>query len=62
VARGGKTVVPTYSIKITTSIMVKFSPVTDLWVARLLDHSVLSHRPQNSLTANNHHTMATVII
>jgi hypothetical protein len=36
----GKTVVPTYSIKITTSIMVKFSLITDLWVALLLDHSV----------------------
>jgi hypothetical protein len=33
VARGGKTVVPTYIIKITTSIMVKFSLVTDLRVA-----------------------------
>jgi hypothetical protein len=33
VARGGETVVPTYSIKITTSIMVKFSLVMDLWVA-----------------------------
>jgi hypothetical protein len=32
VVRGGKTVVPTYSIKITTSIMLKFSLVTDLWV------------------------------
>jgi hypothetical protein len=34
VANGGKTVVPTYSIKITTNIMVKLSLVTDLWVVR----------------------------
>jgi hypothetical protein len=33
VVHEGKTVVPTYSIKITSSIMVKFSLVTDLWVA-----------------------------
>jgi hypothetical protein len=33
VAHGAKAVVPTYSIKITTRIMVKFSLVTDLWVA-----------------------------
>jgi hypothetical protein len=38
--RTSKTVVPTYSIKITTSTMVKFSLVTGLWVARLLDHSL----------------------
>jgi hypothetical protein len=31
----------TNSKKMTTSIMVKFSLVTDLWVAWLLDHSVL---------------------
>jgi precorrin-6B methylase 2 len=30
---GGGTGVPTYSITITTSILVKFSLVTDLWVA-----------------------------
>jgi hypothetical protein len=33
VPRGDKAVVPTYSIKIITSIMVKFSPVTDLRVS-----------------------------
>jgi hypothetical protein len=36
----GGAVVPTYSIKITTSIMVKFSLVMDLWVTWLLYHSV----------------------
>jgi hypothetical protein len=38
---GGETVVPTYSIKFATNIMVKFSLVTDLWAACLLDHTVL---------------------
>jgi hypothetical protein len=33
VERGGGTVVPTYSIKITINIMVEFSLVKDLWVA-----------------------------
>jgi hypothetical protein len=40
VARGGITVAPKYSIKITTSIKVKFSPVTDFWVSCLLGQSV----------------------
>jgi hypothetical protein len=38
---GGKIVVPTHSIKFATNIMVKFSLVTDLWPACLLDHPVL---------------------
>jgi hypothetical protein len=42
VVRWGKTVVPTYSNTITTGIIVKFSLVTDLWVAWLLDHSVVT--------------------
>jgi hypothetical protein len=29
-----------HSIKITTSLMAKFSVLTDLWVALLLDHPV----------------------
>jgi hypothetical protein len=35
-----KTVAPKYSNKITTSIKVKFSLLTDLWVACLLGDSV----------------------
>jgi hypothetical protein len=45
VASEGETVIPTYSIKITTSIMVTFSLVTGLWAAWTLDHSVYPSSP-----------------